>query len=243
MVASAEEHYEKLLAQHYTWMRGDFDPEVGEYTKVLAGLGLSTDPGGEALSLGAGSGIQTAALADLGFRVVRLGSSEALLRESRARTFGREVRTVLGDLRNAEAYAAEGPFEAAVCMGDTLTHLEPFDEVSALVGDVYGLVEEGRKLVLEFRDYTAQLRGVHRVIPVRLDEDRIMVTFLEYEPLHVNVHDVVFFEKAGGWSIQKSAYKKLRVGIDRVVQTLKQTGFRIVETREIRGFSVVVGQA
>jgi hypothetical protein len=70
-----------------------------------------------------------------------------------------------------------------------------------------------------------------------------MVTFLEYEPLHVNVHDVVFLEKAGGWSIQKSAYKKLRVGIDRVVQTLKQTGSRIVETREIRGFSVVVGQA
>jgi hypothetical protein len=69
MVASAEEHYEKLLAQHCTWMRGDFDAKVGEYAKVLAGLGLSTDLGGKALDLGAGSGIQMEALADLGFRV------------------------------------------------------------------------------------------------------------------------------------------------------------------------------
>ncbi len=149
----------------------------------------------------------------------------------------------MADMRNADAYAAEGPFEAAVCMGDTLTHLESFDEVSALLGDVYGVLEQGGRLVLEFRDYTAELRGVDRAIPVRLDEDRIMVTFLEYEPPHVNVHDLVFLKRAGGWSTQKGAYKKLRVGTEKVVQSLERTGFRVVETREDRGFSVVVGQA
>jgi hypothetical protein len=118
IVASAEGHYEKLLAQHYTWMRGNFDAKVREYGKVLEGLGLSTDRGGKALYLGAGSGIRTVALADLGFRVVSLDSSEALLRELRGRTSGHEVRTVLADMRDAEAYAAEGPFEVAVCMGD-----------------------------------------------------------------------------------------------------------------------------
>jgi hypothetical protein len=53
---------------------------------------------------------------------------------------------------------------------------------------------------------------VDRAIPGRLDEDKIMITFLEYEPLHLSVHDVVFLEYAGGWSTQESAYKKLRVG-------------------------------
>ena len=164
-MASAEEHYERLLAQHYTWMRGDFEAKVREYGKVLEGL--STDRGGKALDLGAGSGIQTVALADLGFRVVSLDSSEALLRELRERTSGREVRTMLDDMRNAEAYAAEGPFEVAVCMGDTLSHLESFDEVSALVGDVYGVLEEGGKLILEFRDYTADGTPVARGEPHR----------------------------------------------------------------------------
>ena len=65
-----------------------------------------------------------------------MNSSEALLQESRGRTAGREVRTMLGDMRDAGAYAAEGSFEAAVCMEDTLTHLESFDEVSTLVGDL-----------------------------------------------------------------------------------------------------------
>ena len=175
--------------------------------------------------------------------MVSLDSSEALLRELRGRMDGREVRTVLADMRNAEAYAAEGPFEAAVCMGDTLTHLGSFDEVSALFGDVHEVLEKGGRLVLEFRDYTAELEGVDRAIPVRLDEDRIMITFLEYEPLHVNVHDVVFLKDAGGWSTQKSAYKKLRVGTEKVVVSLEQAGFRAVEAQEDRGFSVVVGRA
>ena len=51
-----------------------------------------------------------------------------------------------------------------------------------------------------------------RAIPGWLDEDKIMSTFSQYEPLHLSVHDVVFLEYAGGWSTQESAYKKLRVG-------------------------------
>lgn len=153
------------------------------------------------------------------------------------------MRTVLGDMRDAGAYAAEGPFAVAVCMGDTLTHLGSFDEVSTLVGHVHDVLEEGGRLVLEFRDYAAELEGVDRAIPVRLDEDRIMITFLEYEPLHVNVHDVVFLKQAGDWTTQKSAYKKLRVSTEKVIESLMQAGFRFVEAREERGFSVVVGQA
>ena len=242
-MASAQEHYERLLAQHYTWMRGGFDLKVREYGRVLEDLGVSTGRGGKALDLGAGSGFQTAALAGLGFRVVSLDSSEALLRELRERTPGREVRTVLGDMRDAGTYAAEAPFAAAVCMGDTLTHLGSLDEVSALIGHVHDVLEEGGKLVLEFRDYAAELEGVDRAIPVRLDEDRIMITFLEYEALHVNVHDVMFLKQAGDWTTQKSAYKKLRVSTEKVIESLVRAGFRLVEAREERGFSVVVGQA
>ena len=71
-----------------------------------------------------------------------------------------------------------------------------------------------------------------RAIPGWLDEDKIMITFLEYEPLHLSVHDVVFLKYAGGWSTQEGAYKKLRAVTKRVV-----------ESRNGEGFSVVVGQA
>jgi hypothetical protein len=43
---------------------------------------------------------------------------------------------MLGDTRDAGAFAAEGTFEAASCMEATLTHLESFAEVSTLVSDL-----------------------------------------------------------------------------------------------------------
>jgi len=57
------------------------------------------------------------------------------------------------------------------------------------------------------------------------------------------VYGVVFLKHAGGWSTQESVYKKLRVGTERVAESLEQTGFRVVEARNGRGFSVIVGQA
>jgi hypothetical protein len=85
---------------------------------------------------------------------------------------------------------------------------------------------------------------VDRATLGRLDEDKIMITFLEYEPLHLSVHDVVFLKFAGDWSTQEGAYKKLRVGTKRVVESLEQTEFPVVEARNGKGFSVVVvGQA
>ena len=57
------------------------------------------------------------------------------------------------------------------------------------------------------------------------------------------MYGVVFLKHAGGWSTQESVYKKLRVGTERVAESLEQTGFRVVEARNGRGFSVIVGQA
>jgi len=61
---------------------------------------------------------------------------------------------------------------------------------------------------------------VDRATLGRLDEDKIMITFLEYEPLHLSGHDVVFLKYAGGWPTQENAYKKLRVGTKRIVESL-----------------------
>jgi hypothetical protein len=57
------------------------------------------------------------------------------------------------------------------------------------------------------------------------------------------LHVVVFLKYAGGGPTQENAYKKLRVGTKRIVESLEQTGVRVVEVRDGRGFLVVVGQA
>ena len=242
-MGSVEEHYENLLAQRYTWTRGDFGSRVREYRGFFERAGISPWSGGRALDLGAGSGFQSFALAELGFEVVAVDTSEALLEELRSRAGERRILPVLGDVRDLGAYARQGPFEVAVCMGDTLPHLRSYEEVEALFGDVRGILEGGGNLVLEFRDHASELRGADRAIPVRMEDDRIMATFLEYEAERVNVHDMVFERGAGGWEMRKSAYPKLRLGPEAVLGLLGRSGFRVVEQREDGGFTTIIARA
>ena len=241
-VASVEEHYESLLARHYTWMRGDYRSRVAEYRDFFEGARILPRSGKKALDLGAGSGLQSAALAALGFEVLAVDTNEALLGELSDRLGGRRVRPVPGDMRDPGAYRAEGPFEVAVCMGDTLSHLSSLREVEALVGDVCGSLETDGTLVLELRDYATELRGADRAIPVRMEDDRIMATFLEYEADRVNVHDMVFEKGTDGWAMHKSAYAKLRLGVGEVLCLLERSGLRTVSRGEDRGFTRIVAR-
>jgi len=243
-LASVEEHYEKLLAHRYSWMRGDYGgSKVREGLTFFKEAGVSPRSGGRALDLGCGSGIQSIALAKLGFTVLSVDTSNVLLEELRSRAGDCEIQAVLGDIREPSVYAAEGPFEVAVCMGDTLTHLGTPGEVEVLVGGVRGAMEEGGTLIFEFRDYTAELKDADRAIPVRMDDDRIMVTFLEYEADYVNVHDMVFEKSAHGWEAKESAYKKLRLGAEEVAGYLEQAAFSIVSCGEDGGFVRLVARA
>jgi SAM-dependent methyltransferase len=241
-VASVEEHYEKLLARHYSWMRGDYDSKVRESLTFFEEAGISPRSGGRALDLGCGSGFQSMALAELGFVVLSVDTSSVLLEELRSRAGKREIQPLLGDIRDPGVYAAKGPFEVAVCMGDTLTHLETAGEIEALVGDVRGAMEEGGTLIFEFRDYTEELKGADRSIPVRMEDARIMATFLEYEADHVNVHDMVFEKGAHGWEAEKSVYRKLRLGTEDVAGFLERAGFRVVSRGEDGGFVRIVAR-
>ena len=242
-MASVEDHYEKLLAKHYTWMRGNYESKVREYWFLFEKAKISPRSGGRALDLGSGPGFQSLALADVGFEVLSVDTSETLLQELRDRAGGRGIHTVLGDMRDPGTYANKDPFELAVCMGDTLPHLRSYSEVEALFGDVRGVLESGGAFVLEFRDATRQLEGSDRAIPLRMDDERIMATFLEYETDQINVHDMVFLKGADGWSMHKSAYAKLRLGKERVLNLLEQTGLRIVSSEEDGGFVRVIARA
>ena len=67
--AGAIEHYERLLAEHYSWMLGDFELAVSGQRDLLIQLGVHYPKPASpcwALDVGAGFGTQSLALADLG---------------------------------------------------------------------------------------------------------------------------------------------------------------------------------
>jgi SAM-dependent methyltransferase len=229
---TVNEHYETLLAHHYSWMFNQpFEEKVAEQRRILEEILPPAETGERrlAVDLGAGPGFQSIALAELGFsRVVAVDTSEILLKELEAHRNGWPVETVHGDLLGLSELVAAGQANVIVCMGDTLTHLSSKDAVEQLFRSAYNALASGGSLILTFRDLTVDLHGLDRFLPIRSDTDRIMTCFLEFESADsVRVHDLIHVRESAGWTLQKSCYAKLRLSPGWVAQRLSDAGFSI----------------
>ncbi len=112
-------------------------------------------------------------------------------------------------------------------MGDTLTHLGTLNFVSDLIKNCYNELSANGKLVLTFRDLTKELQGEERFTPVRSDDDRIFICFLEYHVETVKVFDIVYEKENGKWNQKISSYEKIKIPQETIKQYIKEAGFDI----------------
>jgi SAM-dependent methyltransferase len=232
-MSGVEEHYSNLLAAHYTWMFGTtFEAKVAEQRAILEDS-LAGASRGLAVDLGSGPGFQTIALAEMGYSpVVAMDTSAELLEELQPHARGMDVRVVHGDmLRVGEFVGVEtdlGLADVIVCMGDTITHLESKEDVVRLLGVVRNALTVGGRFVVSYRDLSGEAVGVDRFIPVFGDEERVMTCFLEFDqPESVMVHDLVYQRDGGRWVLEKSCYRKLRLGVEWLVGAMQNGGFEV----------------
>ncbi|UCM86994.1 class I SAM-dependent methyltransferase [Streptomyces marincola] len=241
-MTTVPDHYDHLLAEHYTWMLGgDVRALADAQREFLTRLGVGA-PGADALAvdLGCGPGHTALALADLGFDpVLAVDLSRPLLDELAAHTAERPaVRPVRADLRSAlPELVRPGSAELVVCLGDTLTHLPTRGDVAALLNQVADALAPGGTAVLAYRDLTVPLTGTDRFLPVRATADRIMTCFLEYpadyDGYTVLVHDLIHTRPGpgGDWSLRSGSYRKLRLAHAWVLDQCRGSGLRVVAER------------
>ncbi|PGH49528.1 bifunctional 2-polyprenyl-6-hydroxyphenol methylase/3-demethylubiquinol 3-O-methyltransferase UbiG [Streptomyces sp. Ru87] len=220
-MATAADHYESLLAEHYTWMLGgDIEEAVAGQADLFRELGLTAPvlEGAAAVDLGCGPGPQTLALASLGFASVTAVDTSARLLEELMEFAMRSghhqaVRAVHQDIREAlPGLASPDSLAVVACMGDTLPHLPSSQDVQELITDVAKALHPGGSFVATYRDLTRELHGPERFIPVRSTGDRILTCFLDYQGEDtVLVHDLVHTRHADSWKLKTSSYPKLRL--------------------------------
>jgi SAM-dependent methyltransferase len=237
-VTTAVDHYDRLLAEHYTWMLGGDLPALAAAERAfLSPLGLEPGPAGLlAIDLGCGPGHTSLALAGLGYGpVYAIDLSQPLLDELATNAADAPaVQPLRADLRNAlPRYVRPGSAAAVVCLGDTLTHLPTRGDVAALLRAIAEALAPGGKAVLSYRDLTVPLTGTARFLPVRATEDRIMTCFLEYPDDYADytvvVHDLVHTRPGPGadWTLRTSSYRKLRLAHAWVLEQCRNAGLRV----------------
>lgn len=237
---NAQAHYDNHLAAFYAWMTGNFDTKQKEQEAYFSSKHITPAGNAVALDLGAGHGLQTVSLANLGFTVYAVDFNQHLLSELNARTKGMAVRTILANIVNTAQYTMNA--ELITCMGDTLTHLESLQQVSTLFGEWNNILPEGGKLVLSFRDLTQELEKEERFIPVKAEDDRIHTCFLEYFPGYVRVFDILMEKQNGQWIQKVSSYQKLRLGIEQVKIMLTAAGFAVQDHEVIQRMHYLVAR-
>lgn len=239
-MTSPIEHYERLLARHYTWMfNATFEEKVSEQAALLRACGV-TNPG-LAVDLGCGPGFQAHALVDLGADEVHaIDASATLLAELAARIGVRPIVPHQMDLlRFGEVLPRSA--DTIICMGDTLTHLTHEDDVRALFKTVSERLSSRGRFVLSWRDLSSPPTGLDRFIPVRASDDKVMICFLENCGQTVLVHDIIQEREADGWRLSKSVYPKLKLPPDSVAEWLVLAGLAIDAQRSSCGMQVIAG--
>jgi len=238
---SVREHYDTVLAEHYSRMFGDYDAKVAEQRALLERLGVTVQQGAAtAVDLGCGSGFQSIALARLGFQVLAVDFSQRLLAELKERAHDLPVRAIAGDIRDVASLVPTA-VGLVVCMGDTLAHLECDADLMRVFDGVAARLAAGGRLVLTFRDLSAELSGLDRMIPVHASDELVMTCFLEYEPSTVKVHDLIWARQHDGWHFRKGVYRKLRLAPDAVARDLERAGFVVERRQAPAGMVALVG--
>jgi SAM-dependent methyltransferase len=240
-LASAAEHYERILSPVYSWMVGGVELALQAGKSEIDDLRLDLPAGALVADLGAGFGMHAIPLARAGARVLAIDSSEKLLAELVRHASGLAVKTVCDDLLSFRTHLAEKA-SAILCMGDTLTHLPEHTHVDFLVQEVHEALTPGGQFVLTFRDYSHTLEGEARFVPVHSDERRILTCFLEYEEDTVVVHDILHERAGDAWETRVSSYRKLRLAPERVLASLETIGFETRASQGARGMVRVIGK-
>jgi SAM-dependent methyltransferase len=121
--------------------------------------------GGRVLDLGCGTGEHSRFLASKGFEVVGIDASPSMLEKATDAPSPGNVRFLAGDIADV-AQLVDGAFDGAVCLGNTLPHLETDASMRRLLAGLHDRLRPGAPLLLQILNYERIFESRQRFLPL-----------------------------------------------------------------------------
>lgn len=138
------------IAEYYDYI---FPLDDGQVEFVRTSI-PQPHPGKEVLDIGCGTGSLAVALAGHGFRVTGIDLDSAMV--ERAQSKGRNEASLSFlqmDMRELSGRFAPSSFDAVLCLGNTLVHLDTGEDVLSVLGASRDLLRTGGRLLLQILNY------------------------------------------------------------------------------------------
>lgn len=190
------------------------------------------------LDAACGSGGHALALARWGYEVTGADASPGMiaLAERKVAAAGLKVPFVVADLAHLPvAFAAAPPFDAALCLGNSLPHLLTQDDLVAALRGLAGVLRTGGLLITQNLNYDLRWRTRPRSIGVQsgvLDgQEHLVWRFADYDLAAVRIafHIAVFRRTGDGWTVQTHTTPQRPLFCADLMATLGSAGFTGVE--------------
>jgi len=235
---TTKDHYDNHLADLYEWMSGDFDIKRKEQQVFFEQHNIFPPENKIAIDLGAGHGLQSISLANLGFSVKAIDFNKKLLHDLSKRSADLDIEIIEADILDLNKFVKSAGL--IVCMGDTMSHIESTELLHQLIERCYHTLQVKGKLILSFRDYSTELEDTTRIIPVRSDNEKIFTCLLEYFKDKIRVTDMLYYKSGGSWQFKASSYMKLRISADLISTSISESGFKVLSTDTINGMVYII---
>ena len=182
---SPKEYYDSI-ADRYDWFLDSWEDVTAEQMQRIVPL-LRDHGAVRILDCACGTGLQVIALAKLGFDVIGSDLSPKMLEQAHERCVaeGMQLPLIEADIRTLRERVDE-TFDAVVCIGNVLPHLDNDAEVITALENLHAALEPGGLLVLEGRYYDDLLMKKSRFLVHRAngEEDGKLVTILYVLDFH-----------------------------------------------------------
>lgn len=234
MTETAEEYYD-AIAEKYDWFYASWDAAGEAHCRQLAPL-FREHGVRRVLDCACGNGLQAVALAREGFEVTGSDLSGRMLDEAekKCREEGVSIPLIQADVRELCA-KAPGPYDAVICMGNVLPHLESEAEVHEALRNMRGVLEPGGLLVIEGRYYDVLVREKPRFLPHRVNacadhaKSVTILYVLDYFEAFIRFH-IVFLVKDehGEVSMEVDTVDYRPILVPQLEGMLQETGFEVL---------------